>query len=100
MFGGAVAEESGCEDRVDVLNGFEHAFSAVAGLVAVAEFDSFVFAGGGTGRNGGAADGATFEVDVNFDGRIAAGIDHFAATDFNNGGIVHNYAFVLDGVGF
>ena len=48
----------------------------------------------------GAADGATFEVDINFDGGIATGIDHFAAADFNNGGVVHNACYWLGRLGF
>ena len=85
----SIAEEGRSDVGVDVFNGLEHAFAEEARLVAVAEFDGFVFAGGGAGGNRGAADRAAFEVHVNFDGGIAAGIDHFAAADFNNGGVVH-----------
>ena len=67
--------------RVDVADGFQHAFAEVAGFVAVAKFVGFVFAGGSAGRNCAAADGAAFEVDVGFDGGIAARIDNFAAVD-------------------
>jgi hypothetical protein len=48
-----------------------------------------VFAGGGTGRNGGAADDAVGELDVDFNGRIAAGIDDFAGGDGTDRGIAH-----------
>ena len=67
---------------VDVGDGLQHALAEVAVLVAVAEFAGFVFAGGGAGGDGGAAEGAAFEEDVDFDGGIAAGIDDFAAGDF------------------
>jgi hypothetical protein len=48
-----------------------------------------VFAGGSTAGNRGTADGTAFEVDVDFDGGIAAGVDDLAAADFNDGGIIH-----------
>jgi hypothetical protein len=89
LFGGVEAEECGCDALVDVFDGLEDAFAEVACFVSVAEFDGFVFAGGGTGGNSGAADGTAFEVDVDFDGRIATGVNDFAAADFNDGGIVH-----------
>jgi len=50
-----------------------HALAAVAVLVAVAEFDGFVLAGGGAGGNGGAAEVAAGELDVDFDGGICRG---------------------------
>ncbi len=63
---------------VDVIDGFQHAFAGVAALVAVAQFQRFVFAGRGAAGNGGAPAGAAFEDDIGFNGRIAAGIKNFA----------------------
>jgi hypothetical protein len=67
-----------------VADGFQDAFAEVARFIAVAEFVGFVFTSGCAGRDGCAADGAAFDVDVGFDGGIAAGIDYFAAEDFGD----------------
>ena len=40
---------------VGVGDGFEHSFAEVSGLVAVAQFEGFVLAGGCAGRHRGAA---------------------------------------------
>jgi uncharacterized protein YqfA (UPF0365 family) len=66
---------------VHVGDGLLHALAEVARLVAVAQFDGFVLAGGGAGRNRGAADSAAGEANVDLDGRIAAGIDDLAGGD-------------------
>ena len=89
LLGGTVAKKCGSEDGVHVFNGLEHALAEEACLVSIAELDGFMLAGGGTGRDGGPADRAAFEVDIDFDGGIAPGVDDLAAPDFNNGGIVH-----------
>ena len=60
---------------VGVGDGFEHAFAEISGFVAIAEFECFVFAGGGAGRNGGTADFAGGQSDFSFDRGIAAGVD-------------------------
>ena len=53
----------------------------VAILHAVAQFPGFVFAGAGAARHGGAADRAAGELDIDFDGGIAAGIKDLAGAD-------------------
>ena len=58
----------------------------IARLVAVAQLDRLVRAGRGAGRHGGAAARAVLEDDVDFDGRIAAAIEDFAADNVGNGG--------------
>jgi hypothetical protein len=70
-------------DRIDRL---AHALAAVARLVAVAQLDRLVRAGGRPGRHRGAALRAVLEQDVDFDGRIAAAVEDFAADNVGNGG--------------
>ena len=72
---------SGARIDLDVLDGLEDALAEVAALVAVAQLDGFVLAGGGAAGNGGAAHGSAVEDDVDFDGGIAAGVEDFACVD-------------------
>src|SRR5690606_7256842 len=93
LVAGVEADELGGDDALDVVDGGEHAFAEEAGLAvdalgellggegAVAQFVRFVLAGGGARGNGGAADGAVGEDDVDFDGGIAAGVDDLAGGD-------------------
>jgi hypothetical protein len=60
------------------------AFAEVAALVAVAKLSGFVHAGGGAGRDGGAAHGAVGEEDVGFDGGVATGVQNFSTYNFDN----------------
>ena len=66
---------------VDVGHGFLHAFAEVTGGFAVAQFPSFMFAGAGAARDHGAPGGAALQGDFDFDGGVAARVDHFAAAD-------------------
>ena len=59
----------------------QDAFAEVVILVAIAELDGFVFAGGGSAGNGGAAFGSAVKDDVGLDGGIAAGVKDFACMD-------------------
>ena len=43
------------------------------------------------------ADGAAVQLDVDFDSGVAARINHFAAADFNNRGVVHGMCVCLVG---
>ena len=81
LVGGVHAGEFGGEDGLDVFDGVEDAFAEVVVLVAVAEFDGFVLAGGGSAGNGGAAFGSAVEEDVGFDGGVSAGVEDFAGVD-------------------
>ncbi len=81
---GAHSFESLGDGAVYVGNSLENAFTHVAALVAVAELESFVDAGGGTRGNGSAATRTAFEDYVNFNSGIAAGVEHFTADDFFN----------------
>ena len=66
---------------VDVLDGFQNAFAEIDFFVVIAEFDGFMLAGAGAAGDGGPAEGAVFENDVDFDRGIAARIENLAAVD-------------------
>ena len=72
---------------VDVLDGLEHALAAVALLVAVAQLQGLVRAGGGAGGHRGAAQGAVLEHDLDLDGRVAARIEDLPAQDMDDRGV-------------
>ena len=74
---------------VDVLNCLEHALAEVTALIAVAQLASLVDTGGSAGRNGSAANGAVVERDLDFHGRIAAGVQNLS------GAYIHNFKIVL-----
>ena len=69
----------------DVGDGVEHALAEVAFLVAVAQFEGFVLAGGGAGGHGGAAERAGGEADIDFNRGIATGVEDFAGGDCCDG---------------
>ncbi len=85
LVAGVLSEDGGGDFFVDVVDGFEGAFAAVAFGVVVAEFHGFIFAGGGAGGDGGAAEGAVFEDDIDFDGGVSAGVEDFACEDVFDG---------------
>ena len=66
-------------------DGFLDALAAIA-LAAVAQFHRFMRAGRGAGGNRSAAERAVFETDIDFDRRVAAGIEDFAGDDIDDGG--------------
>ncbi len=69
---------------VDVRDGLRDALAQVHGLVAIAQLPRFVHAGAGAAGDGGAADGAVIERDVDFDGGVAAAIENLAAVDIDD----------------
>ena len=72
-------------DRViDVVDRFEDALAAEAALVAVAQLERFVLARRRARGHGGAAGHARGELDVDFDGGVAAGIEDLAGADGDN----------------
>ena len=75
------AFEGGQDVIGDILDGLGDALAEEAFLVAVAQFDGFVFAGAGAGGHRRAPDGAAGEQDVNFHGGIAARIEDFPRND-------------------
>ena len=71
---------------VDGGDGLLHALAEVAGLVAVAQFDRLMRAGGGARGHGRAADRAVFQHDIDLNRGIAAAVENFAADDVDDGG--------------
>src|SRR5262249_49479807 len=66
-------------DRLfDVAHGLLHALAAIALAIAVAQLHRLALAGRGAGRHGRAAPRAGFELDLDLDGGIAAGVEDLA----------------------
>ena len=82
---------------VDGLDRLLHALAEIARLVAVAQFDRLMRAGGGARRHRRAADRAVFQHHIDLDGGIAAAIENFAADDVDDGG--HGSLLELAGMG-
>ena len=80
----AHAYESFGNGTVDVGHGFLHALAHVAGLVAVAQFESLVHAGGCAGGYGSTAFCAGFKDHVYFYSGVAAGVKYLTTNDFFN----------------
>ena len=68
---------------------FDHALALVARLVAVAQLDRLVGAGGGARRDRRPAHGPVLEHDVDLDRRVAAAVEDLAADDVDDGGHGH-----------
>jgi hypothetical protein len=64
------------------------ALAQVAALVAVAQLQRLVGAGGGPGGHRGTGDGAVVQTDLDLDGRIAARVEDLAGYEAFNGGHV------------
>ena len=79
------AAQGGGDVVVDRLDGLADALAEIAFLVAVTQFPGFVLAGGSPAGHGGAALDAAFEMDFDFDGGIAAGIEDFQGADVGDG---------------
>ena len=85
LFGGHVTQ--GLEDfAVDGLNRLLHALAEIARLVAVAQLDRLMRAGGGTRGHRRPSQRAILQHDIDLDRRIAAAIENFAADDVDDGG--------------
>jgi hypothetical protein len=76
------ADEFGRDDVGDVFDGLLHALAAETFLVAVAEFDGFVFAGAGAAGHRRAAERAAAQRHVNFHGGVTARVEDFARLAF------------------
>src|SRR6185437_13802216 len=85
LFGGLVAY--GFENfAVDGLDRVLHAFAEIAGVIAVAQLDRLMRTGRGTRRHRCPSQRAILQHDIDFDRRIAAAIENFAADDVDDGG--------------
>ena len=92
------ADDGRGDDGLDVVDGGLDALAQEAllavdalgqrlgGRGGVAQFDGLVLAGAGAGRDGRAAEGAAGELDVDLNGRVAAGVDDLAGDDVGDGG--------------
>ncbi len=78
-------------DRIDIFNGFQHAFSHIPRLIPVTQFQSLVFARRGSGRYGRPSEGTGFEHYVHFNSGISTGIQYFPSCDFYY--MRHNFDF-------
>jgi hypothetical protein len=81
LVSGVKAGQGRCDLVDDGVNGLLDTLAEVAALVAVAQFNGFVLAGGSTGRNGSAADLAVREENFNFDRGVATRIEDLAGVD-------------------
>ena len=77
---GDVESLNGLSDRaIDIFHRAKHALAEVARLIAVAQFEGFMFARGGARGHRGAPARAVFEQNVGFDGGITARIENLPA---------------------
>ena len=83
--------KSRSENVAHVGDGAANALAAVAGRIAVAQFDGLVPAGAGARRHDGAAERAAGAMDLDLDGRIAAAVEDFAGVDARDGRIAGNH---------
>ncbi|MND32218.1 hypothetical protein D3C80_227860 [compost metagenome] len=80
----SIETADGIEDfRIDRFNGLLDTLAAKA-LAAIAQFDSFVGTRRCARRNSGAAHRAVFQIDVDFDGRVATAIEDLASDNIGN----------------
>ncbi|MPM55866.1 hypothetical protein SDC9_102664 [bioreactor metagenome] len=77
LAGNVYAEQFGRDHLAHVPHGFQCAFTEVASLVAVAQFQRFVSAGGRAGRNSRPACHVPACHDLRFNGRVAARVQNF-----------------------
>ena len=69
---------------VDVLHGSESALAEIGLLVAVAEFASFAFTGGSTTRNSSVTNDTVVKSNIDFERRIATGIQDLTSPNFSD----------------
>ena len=82
LVGGVDARDGLGDFSIHVGDGFQHALAEILALVAVAQLQGFVFAGGSAGGNRGAAQDVAVENDVRLNGGIAARIETCRAWTF------------------
>jgi len=86
LLGGVLADHFVGDDIVDILHRLEHTLAFIAGGIAVAQLDRFMFAGGCAGGYCSAPHSAAFKGHIHFDSGVAAGVENFTCKDINNGG--------------
>ena len=91
LVGAVEADELRCDQPVHVFHGLEHALAAVLGLVAVAQFERFMFARARAGGNDGAAARPVLEENFRFKGGVTARVENLARDDFRDRGTAHEY---------
>ena len=95
LVGGIHTDERRGDLGVHVLDGLQHALPLVALLVAVAQFNGLMLAGGrATGHNGPRA-GAAIEKNFGFHSWIATRVKHLASADFSDRGKRHKCVLFL-----
>ena len=82
---GVAADDDLGQRVVDVGDGLGDALAEVPLLVAVAQLDGLVNAGAGAGGDGGAAEGAVGQDDVDLDGRVASAVEDLASVHLGDG---------------
>lgn len=66
------ANQGRSDDIADIVHGLRDAFALVPGHVAVPEFPGLMFSGGGSAGDACRAYGSAFQVNVRFNGGVAA----------------------------
>jgi hypothetical protein len=66
---------------IDIINSFPDTAAEIALFIAVAKLYCFMLAGRSSLRNGCTTEYACFQIDINFNGRISAGIKYFPGMD-------------------
>ncbi len=84
-------DDRGSNDIGDVFDGVECALAEIAGLVAVAKFNGFMFTRGGAGWDSSASFAAVGQINVGFDGRIATRVEDLSSEDFYDFHILQSY---------
>ena len=80
LVGGVEADDGVADLAVHVLDGVAHALAAEA-VAAVAQLDGLVGAGARAARDRGPAPGARDQLDLDLDGRVAAGVEDLPPDD-------------------
>ncbi len=95
LVGGIGSAESFGDFAIDVRYGLQNALAEILGLVAVAQFDGFVFAGGGAAGDNGPGVGSAIEKNLGFNRGVAAGVQHLASADIGDAGNGHECVLIL-----
>ena len=78
---GVVTDQRFRDRPVDVGDGFGRALAQIAMLIAIAQFDGFMLAGGSAARNGGAAVAAIGQKNFGLNGGVSTRIQNLDSAD-------------------